>query len=412
MGGMIKFAALLITFAVMTAGAEEPRDWNYYYKIATEKRYKGDYDGAIADFDAALKLAPNIPEIYNARGIAYEKSGDYEAAMVNYEYALHLNPNSAEALHNIRHLNARFGDSGSLPARNAATPASGQNAYGGYEVPDGYGSYGGYDGYGEYGSYGENGSYGEYGGYGEYESYGEYGGYRQYEDYGVAPSVQTDPYSRRGVVSFFPEQGEAGGPASQPVRNESYGQTAAAPILEQGARESGAAVPSERVDVNRTPIVIQRNGAAQTALNSQSYSPAAGSGTITVFAGGGDAPGRLRDGRFFQQAPLSAVRNTAERDGKAPYTPENKVNPVAEIYNNYGAALYGQGLYDEAVLQFNEAIKIYPNYAIAYNNRGLAFAEKGDLARAAADFDQALRINPYYYDAQFNRSLLLKARQR
>jgi tetratricopeptide (TPR) repeat protein len=84
------------------------------------------------------------------------------------------------------------------------------------------------------------------------------------------------------------------------------------------------------------------------------------------------------------------------------------IDPVAEIYNKHGADLYRHGRYDEAILQFNEAIKTSPNYAIAYNNRGLAFAVKGDLESAASDFAQALRINPYYYDAQFNHSLVTK----
>src|SRR3569833_704776 len=38
-----------------------------------------------------------------------------------------------------------------------------------------------------------------------------------------------------------------------------------------------------------------------------------------------------------------------------------------------------------------------------YNNRGLAWMAKGDMDRAIADFDEAVRLDPNYVDVYFNR---------
>ncbi|NET62375.1 MAG: tetratricopeptide repeat protein, partial [Symploca sp. SIO2E6] len=38
---------------------------------------------------------------------------------------------------------------------------------------------------------------------------------------------------------------------------------------------------------------------------------------------------------------------------------------------------------------FNQALKIYPEDALAYNNRGVAYSDKGELDQAIADFNQA-----------------------
>src|SRR5262244_928116 len=55
---------------------------------------KHDYDGAVADYDAALQIEPNNPHIYNARGSAYQKKGDYDAAIADYDAAIRLDPSS------------------------------------------------------------------------------------------------------------------------------------------------------------------------------------------------------------------------------------------------------------------------------------------------------------------------------
>jgi len=51
---------------------------------------------------------------------------------------------------------------------------------------------------------------------------------------------------------------------------------------------------------------------------------------------------------------------------------------------------------------FARAIAIFPGYAEAHNNLGLTLKEMGDLAGAAEQFQQALRISPDYEAAAQN----------
>jgi Flp pilus assembly protein TadD len=41
---------------------------------------------------------------------------------------------------------------------------------------------------------------------------------------------------------------------------------------------------------------------------------------------------------------------------------------------------------------YNQAIKLDPEFASAYNNRGFAYDKKGDTDRAIADFTRAIKL--------------------
>jgi tetratricopeptide (TPR) repeat protein len=53
-----------------------------------------------------------------------------------------------------------------------------------------------------------------------------------------------------------------------------------------------------------------------------------------------------------------------------------------------------QGLYDQAIAEYNQALLIEPNKVSAYNNRGVAYWGKGLHKKALADWTQALRLDP------------------
>ena len=61
------------------------------------KIQKGDVAGAIANFNQALGLNPNIPQAYLGLGIATSQQGNKQQAIYNYDRALQFNPNLAEA---------------------------------------------------------------------------------------------------------------------------------------------------------------------------------------------------------------------------------------------------------------------------------------------------------------------------
>ena len=91
-------------------------------------RRSKDYDRAIADYDAALKLDPKFQRAYNNRGAAGRQKGDRARALQDYAEAVRLDPSDKTAAENHEKI-AQRDSSGSarshyqknLPSFNCAT---------------------------------------------------------------------------------------------------------------------------------------------------------------------------------------------------------------------------------------------------------------------------------------------------
>jgi tetratricopeptide (TPR) repeat protein len=68
---------------------------------------------------------------------------------------------------------------------------------------------------------------------------------------------------------------------------------------------------------------------------------------------------------------------------------------TARRHFNQGVANYNSGNYEQAIADYNKAIELDPNYALAYNNRWNACADSGDLEQAIADFERYLELAPH-----------------
>ena len=86
-----------------------------------------------------------------------------------------------------------------------------------------------------------------------------------------------------------------------------------------------------------------------------------------------------------------------------------RINPnfykVYTFYDNRGAAYLMKGDYERAIADFHQALRIKPNDANAYYNRGTAYFNKEDFEEAIADFNKALEINPGYAETYFYKAL-------
>jgi len=84
----------------------------------------------------------------------------------------------------------------------------------------------------------------------------------------------------------------------------------------------------------------------------------------------------------------------------------------AQAHYNLGYQLAVLGQINEAIRQFQEAIRLKPNYARAHNNLGAALVELGQIDEAIRQFQEALRLEPDYSQANDNlaRSLEMKNR--
>jgi tetratricopeptide (TPR) repeat protein len=76
---------------------------------------------------------------------------------------------------------------------------------------------------------------------------------------------------------------------------------------------------------------------------------------------------------------------------------------AAAAYNNRGNAYYHKHDYDLAIADYDQAIKLNPQFAEAYSGRGNALDQQGDLDRALADLDRAIQLNPRLANAYVSR---------
>ena len=68
-----------------------------------------------------------------------------------------------------------------------------------------------------------------------------------------------------------------------------------------------------------------------------------------------------------------------------------------------GVALQEKEHLEEAIAEYDQALRFDPQLVIAYNNRGLSYGNMGQYLRAIEDFDEAIRLNPKYALAYNNR---------
>ena len=105
----------------------------------------------------------------------------------------------------------------------------------------------------------------------------------------------------------------------------------------------------------------------------------------------------LRSGnRHFQQGKYE--------EAIADYNEAIRINPEsAEAYYNRGTTKDMLGRHEEAIEDYKEASRVNPQFAQAYYNRGNAKDALGRHEEAIEDYDEAIRINSQYAQAYCNR---------
>ncbi len=78
------------------------------------------------------------------------------------------------------------------------------------------------------------------------------------------------------------------------------------------------------------------------------------------------------------------------------------VKPYADTHNNLGIVLQQRGKIEDAIAQYEHALRISPNYAEAHNNLAAALLQAGRPQEAIEHLVQALRIKPDYAEAHNN----------
>jgi len=66
---------------------------------------------------------------------------------------------------------------------------------------------------------------------------------------------------------------------------------------------------------------------------------------------------------------------------------------AAEWHFDQGNTYRELGQHERAIEDYNEAIRLNPEYAVAYNNRGYAYKLQGKKAEAIADFEKFITLS-------------------
>jgi tetratricopeptide (TPR) repeat protein len=77
-----------------------PKDDAAYYNRAQARRLKNDTAGAIADYTKAIELGSTNPAAYNNRGNARAQTNDQDGAISDYTHTIELKPDYARAYYN------------------------------------------------------------------------------------------------------------------------------------------------------------------------------------------------------------------------------------------------------------------------------------------------------------------------
>ena len=72
-----------------------PNEVDVYYNRGTARFHLGRYEDAITDFDETVNLNRDYASAYNNRGLAKERLGRYEDAIADFDEAIRINPDEA-----------------------------------------------------------------------------------------------------------------------------------------------------------------------------------------------------------------------------------------------------------------------------------------------------------------------------
>lgn len=132
----------------------------------------------------------------------------------------------------------------------------------------------------------------------------------------------------------------------------------------------------------------------------------------------------------FDYAPFEPVRGTDTSEGdkrklgqiRDKLVGDTQTDPSAKTYHALGVFYLHEGKFDQAVEEFNLAIKTGPDSAELHNDLGSAYFEMGksnadgkafeNLTRAVDEFKLALQLDPNKLEALFNLSFALQKSDR
>jgi tetratricopeptide (TPR) repeat protein len=318
---------------------EVVQDAAFWFEQGYQKVINGDFIGAIASWDRALEIKPDLHEAWNNRGAALANLGRLEEAIASYDQALEIKPDKHEAW-NIR--GAALANLGRLEEAIASYDRA-------LEIkPDDHEAW-----------------------YGRGNALGNLGRLEEaIASYDRALEIKPDKHeawNNRGFALYNLgrlEEAIASFDRALEIK----------PDLHQAWDNRGSALD----DLGRFEDAI---ASFDQALEIQPD-------LHQAWNNRGVALGNL--GRFEQAI--------ASYDKALEFKPD-----YHQAWNNRGIALADLGRFEQAIASYDRALEFKPDYHGAWYNRGNALGNLGRLEEEIASYDRALEFKPDYHGAWYNR---------
>ena len=101
--------------------------------------------------------------------------------------------------------------------------------------------------------------------------------------------------------------------------------------------------------------------------------------------------------------PVNYLKILLTRTEPAKPLSQGKPLVSAETYFRWGYTKSELGQYESAIADYDIAIHLKPDYAIAYNDRGVVKGKLGEYKAAIEDYDEAIRLKPDCVVTYYNR---------
>ncbi|MBD2353999.1 tetratricopeptide repeat protein [Tolypothrix sp. FACHB-123] len=317
-------------------------DAKLLYLQGVDKYEKGDYQGAIKDFNQALEINPKDAKAYNARGDAFYQLKDYQKAQLDASKAIQFNSKDANAYYDRGFSHYQLGKyKEAIADYTKAIQLNAKNPY-------------------------------------------------AYYGRGLAHVELKDP--QKAMADFNKAI------ALQPNYSGAYLQRG---ILHRRLGKTQAAIQDFDTVIEMNPLdaqaFLQRgltqfaNNDRESALKDYNSAIELNPKYIEAYLNRGDIYSEL--GKNLEAT--EDYNKALELDSKS---------FIAYIHR--GMHRFSLGNYQGAIADYNEAIKLNPKNGTAYNNRGNAHLESGNKKAAIADYTKAIAVRPNYALAYYNRGLV------
>ena len=348
----------------------------YYLRKGNEAFQRGDFEGAMTDYNRVIELDPDFAEAYEKRGDAKSNLGDLNGAIADYDRAIELDPDDVMAYNNRGNVKFDLGDhSGAIEDYDRAIELD----------PD------------DVMAYNNRGNV-------KFDL-GDHSG--AIEDYDRAIELDPDDavaYNNRGIVKS--ESGEPSEAIADYDRAIELDPDDAKAYFNRGITNLILRLYSEAIaDFNRTIELkpdyagaYNNRGSVRADLDYLKGAMADYDRAIQLDPDNAKA----YNNRGSVKADLDYLRGAmADYDRAIELDPDD-----AKAYFNRGNAKSNSHNHSGAIADYNRAIKLKPGYAEAYSNRGTTKVRLGRYSEAIADFDWFIELKPDYAEAYYRRGLV------